>query len=592
MSLKRRLNVLVERSPFGPALVESGQLAGRRLQRLTGPLRGRYNDAASLLGARRVSEPMSESLRRIVAPQRTQLQQPLPANAPRVLIASGYGLSDIKLVFEAIFGMALRLRGARPIALSCDATLSACEFNPLGCLRPAPWAFTTPSERQAAVSSCTTCINGSMSMFRAAEVEVATLARYAREDDLTRLAGIADGVPYADYRAYVYRDVEVGQHAFASMLRATLRGTLLDTPATRWLFRRYLVSAMHVVDLAHRAFADLRPDHLIAIHGVYVTHGTLCETARRAGIHVVVYGMPYRKGTVWLSHDDTYHRTLTEEPHEAWENTPLSVEQNAQLDAYLDSKRGGGRDYVSYHPRPVEDAAHIASALQLDRRRPIITLFTNVLWDAQIYYGYNAFPDMLAWLDATIARFAARPELQLVVRVHPAEVKGGMPTCQPILAELHARHPRLPENVRVVPPESDISSYTLAEMSRATLIYGTKMGLEIAVRGVPVVVAGDTFNRGKGFTYDVETAAAYDELLARIETLPRNSPAMVERARRYANYLFFRRMMDFPLVSVEDPHYSRGLRLEFASLDALQPEADRTLDTICGGILRGTPFVL
>lgn len=560
-----------------------------------GRARTRLNDVAAALGRERThAEPVGLQWRRILRGAR------LPAagvhgEPVRVLIAAGYGLSEGKLAFETILAAALRLRGADPRVMITDAALTACEFNPEGGWDPEPEGNAGdpargPRSRRAFCDYCRTGIRSAFSNFDIPEV---SLRRFMRDGDFDRLIPLLDDVAYADYRGFRYRDVAVGEHAFASMLRLTLRGTLEDDAETRALHRRVLLATMHYVDLLFRMFAEEKPERVVEVHGVYLVHGTLAEVARLHDVPVVVWGMPYRHGTVWLSHEDSYHRTLVTEPTQVWENDALSPLQAREVNDYLESKRGGGRDYVSYHPNPEEDRDAIVRELNLDPDRPIVSMYTNVIWDAQIYYDFNAFENMLDWVYATIEFFAQRPDVQLVIRVHPAEVKGGgMPTRQPIVPELARRFPELPANVRIVPPESDVSSYTLAEMSRAALIYGTKMGLEIAVRGIPVVVAGETFNRGKGFTYDIESRDEYFELLGRVEKLPRNSPEMVERARRYAYYLFFRRMMDFPLLAIADAHKSTGLWLRFDSLAALEAGRDATLDVICEGILNGSAFTL
>lgn len=552
----------------------------------------RLNDLAVQLGReRRFPEPVGLQWRRIL---RNSAPLPaVPAGAPKVLIAAGYGLSEAKLAFETILTAALRLRGADPRILLCDAGLAACEFNAAGAFDPFPGTSPQQLGPRARRAMCDQCRGGIRSAFAELDVPELSLLEYHEADDFARLKRILDEVSPRDFRSFRYRDISVGEHAFASMLRLTLRGTLLEDDETEQLHRRVLMSAMHYVDMLERLFEVERPDHVVAVHGVYLMHGTICEVARRHGVPVVVWGMPYRQGTVWLSHEDSYHRTLVTESHDAWQDRALTDAEGRQLDEYLDSKRGGGRDYVSYHPNPVEDRQKILDELDLDPTRPIVSMFTNVIWDAQIYYDFNAFDNMLDWVYATVEHFAKRPDVQLVIRVHPAEVKGGgMPTKQPIVPELQRRFPQLPANVRVVPPESDVSSYTLAEMSRATLIYGTKMGLEIAVRGIPVVVAGETFNRGKGFTHDIETREQYIDLLDRIEDLPANSPAMVGRARRYAHYLYFRRMIDFPLLEVGDVHRSAGVWLRFDEIDALGPGRDPALDIICDGVRRGTPFIV
>ena len=66
----------------------------------------------------------------------------------------------------------------------------------------------------------------------------------------------------------------------------------------------------------------------------------------------------------------------------------------------------------------------------------MIGLLTNVSWDAQLHYPANAFANMLEWLVQTCRYFATRPDLQLLVRVHPAEISGFPPSRQPILGEL------------------------------------------------------------------------------------------------------------------------------------------------------------
>lgn len=551
--------------------------------------RSLLNRASTTLGREPSwEEPLPAQWRSIL--RRSAPLEPSAATGTRVLIAAGYGLSGSKLAFETILAAALRARGAEPVVLSCGGALPACEFNPLGCHSPDPGPYALPGGPRARRAMCDGCGAAVRAAFAPLDVPVLQLTEFARNEELDAAQALIGKVSFADYRGFEYRGVAVGEHAYSSMLRATLRGTLEPDERTAWQFRRYLLAGILYVNQLERLIEQHRPERMVAVHGVYMVHGTICDVARRHGIPVVVWGFPYRQGTVWLSHGDSYHRTLVTEPTSLWEDRALSAEESTELDAYLDSKRGGGRDYVSYHPNPEEDAGRIIEELQLDPSRPVVTLYTNVIWDAQIYYDCNVFANMFEWVYATIEHLAARPEVQLVIRIHPAEVKGGMPTRQPILPELMARFPVLPANVRIVPPESDVSSYTLAEMSAATLIYGTKMGLEIALRGVPVVVAGETFNRGKGFTHDVASAAEYHALLERIEHLPRNTPQMVERARRYAHYLYYRRMMDFPLLSIKEPHRSIGVQLAFETLDALQPGRDRTLDAICTGILEGQEF--
>jgi hypothetical protein len=562
-------------------------------RRLRGLARSSFNDFNRMLGTgKEIEEPLRQQWLRVLRRSGEMLRRLPNPDGPRILLATGYGWGAAMLTFESILATALRLRGAEPIILLCDKALPSCEFNRFGNFFPEPDRFGPPLSKRGRLERCRICTDNILDPFDLLPFSLSAFSKLVRLDDLDRISRIVDSIPYDSYGDAVYRDIHVGEHAFSSVLRAALRGTLLDDEETRWLFRRYLMASILVTDLTERHFARVQPERVLAVHGIYVTHGTICEVARKHGIPVIVHGIPYRRGTVWLSHNDTYHRTLVTEPNSRWEDLHLTPSMRERIDGYLASRRLSSRDYVAYHVNAVEDRETLISELELDVRRPIISLFTNVLWDAQLYYRHNAFSNMLEWLFETIRYFEKRQDLQLVIRIHPAEAKGIMPTNQPLLAEIEREFSALPRNVKIIPSESNLSSYTLAETSQASIIYGTKMGVEIAVSGTPLIIAGETFNRRKGYSYDAETREEYFALLDRIPDLPRNTPEMVERARKYAYHLFFRLMIDFPLFSVKEGVHLSGPRLQFDNLDALAPGRCRALDLICKGITdASTPFI-
>jgi hypothetical protein len=196
---------------------------------------------------------------------------------------------------------------------------------------------------------------------------------------------------------------------------------------------------------------------------------------------------------------------------------------------------------------------------------------------------------MLEWVHETIAYFARRPELQLVIRVHPAEIRGGLPSRQPLVTEIAKRWPQLPANIFIVPPESRVSTYAVLEHCDAALIYGTKMGVELTSVGIPVIVGGEAWIRNKGLTLDARTAQEYFQLLDRLPLRGRLDAETVRRAKMYAYHFFFRRMM--PLEVMEPAEGKPPYRVRVERLADLRPGRHRGLDIVCDGILKGTPFV-
>ncbi len=190
-----------------------------------------------------------------------------------------------------------------------------------------------------------------------------------------------------------------------------------------------------------------------------------------------------------------------------------------------------------------------------------------MVWDAQLHYRQRAFASQVEWVLKTIEHFASRKDIQLAIRVHPAEVTGSLPSRQPIAAEIAAKFPKLPKNVALIKPSADISTYALAQASDSVIIYATKTGIELAARGIPVIVAGESWLRGKEIGFDCDDRQAYETLLAALPVGHRLDAERTARAQRYAYHFFFRRMIE---------RVGRGRCRDGASTDSGAPRPTRS----------------
>jgi len=164
------------------------------------------------------------------------------------------------------------------------------------------------------------------------------------------------------------------------------------------------------------------------------------------------------------------------------------------------------------------------------------------------------------------------------------------PSRQPILGELRKAIPHLATNIIVVPPESGLSTYALMSLCNSVIIYGTKMGVELTSRGIPVVVAGEAWIRNKGLTRDASSPDEYFRILDRLPFSEQLDSGQLARARRYAYHFFFNRMIPLPFI---EPKAGDSIyRLKLTALRELLPGESEGLDTICRGILERGPFVL
>lgn len=337
---------------------------------------------------------------------------------------------------------------------------------------------------------------------------------------------------------------------------------------------------------AERILDGHRPRAVLTSHGIYLLWGVVTRVARRKGIPLTVWGNGYRTGTLRLSQGNWYEAAIAE-PVAAWEDLALTPERAGRLDDYLNHRWDGQRDRRPLFEPRGGAADFTLAQLGLDPTKPTLGVFPNVAWDADLALKEVAFRDMNDWLIETVRSFVDRPQWQLVVRVHPGEAIATTNERTDMVIE--RAFPRLPGNIAVVPAESKINSYTLARALRATTVYGSQIGLELACRGIPVLVSAGCFYEGKGFSIDVTSREQYRAQLARLDTIAPLDDAAVRRARTYAYHYYFRRLTPFPYL------ISRGWsaleEVALRRLEELLPERDPDLDRTVEGILEDKPIL-
>jgi hypothetical protein len=505
---------------------------------------------------------------------------------PRVLMATAIGSHAHAVTLESALAAALTFRGAEVHALICDGAMSACAECEAS-LYPDVARF---AERGPGPDLCRDCAWPAERVYAELGLKVHRYTDWLTPADRTEARRIAAEHSYDRIRNFTLDDLAIGEHAYAGALRFFATGSLDAEPQAEPVLRRYLESALVTAFASRRLIRAVGFTSVVVTHGIYVPWGITAEVARGEGVHLSTWNVAYRKRRFIFSHDDTYHHTLMTEPREHWERRDLSAAQDRDLTKYLASRREGLFDWIVFHRARRQDPEEIANRIGLDRTRPAIGVLTNVTWDAQLHYPANAFPNIVEWLVQTCEYFATRPDLQLIIRVHPAEISGFPPSRQPILEELRKRVPSLAPNIIVVPPGSDMSTYALMSLCDAAIIYGTKMGVELTSVGIPVIAAGEAWIRNKGLTYDASSPAEYIRILQRLPFGQRLGAGHVTRARRYAYHFFFNRMIPLPFI---DPKAGFPIyRLKLDNLQQLLPGASPGLDTICDGILRRQPFIL
>ena len=354
-----------------------------------------------------------------------------------------------------------------------------------------------------------------------------------------------------------FLDVEPADQIPGELIKAVERVTVFDAQYT--LQREdvnedepiYQLRHERNLEAARKAYAYFqknRPDVVIIPNGMIQEYGVVYEAARLLGIPAVTYEFGEQDQRVWLERNKLVMYHFTDQAWEKFRGRLLDREQRGWLETFLKARQGvqvGAAFAHLYQKTSRFGPESIRSSLGLDDR-PIVLLPTNVLGDSATL-GRTVFTKSMAeWIERLVPYFAAHSEIQWVVRIHPAETW----TVGPSVAEIfHKAMPSLPSHIRLIGSTEKVNTYDLMDITDMALVYTTTAGLEIALRGIPVLVSGRAHYRKKGFTLDADTWEEYFRLLdAALADLPghRLTAQQVETARSYAYFFFHEYPYPFP----------------------------------------------
>ncbi len=293
---------------------------------------------------------------------------------------------------------------------------------------------------------------------------------------------------------------------------------------------------------------ESKPIAVIVPNGTIQELGAAYRVAKYAGIPVTTYEFSDQKDCIWMAQNAEIMRQETKALWKTRKDKPLSPEQRTRIESLYKAKVQGDlfENFVRHWQSSRRKGSdEVRKSLGLDER-PIVLLATNVLGDS-LTLGRQVFSTTMAdWIERSVEYFAKRQDVQLVIRIHPGEVLTHGPSMVDVVSNLL---PELPEQIHVIGPSEKVNTYDLIEIADLGLVYTTTTGMEMAMSGVPVIVAGVTHFKSNGFTFEPQTYPEYYELLDKILTDPakfRLGTQQVDLAWRYAYTFFFEFSLPFP----------------------------------------------
>ncbi len=354
---------------------------------------------------------------------------------------------------------------------------------------------------------------------------------------------------YKECLAYTYHDLPLGDMTYNSVMHYYRRGGATFTQEEIEGYRDYLAIGMILTDTLEHALDELQPDIIFTLNGSFIDSRIQLALATKRNIRVVTFEAGFMLNSIVIAENEpTITYPMQKYLPREYATYRLSQSQQQTLDSYLTERSLGQNCVLDYYGKPVFDHAAIRKEIGIEPNVIPDVLFTNLQWDSTQLNSDIAFKNQVNWILHTINLYKSLPSRTLVIRIHPAEVNPpAIESKEKILDTIIEHYPELPPNVHIIPPESKISSYPLSDLANLVLVYASTVGLESAIMGKRVLVAGRSHYRRAGFTANITSIDQYASYVHNPDSIPFDQ-MYVSEARKYAYFFFFGYMI--PLSSV------------------------------------------
>ena len=375
----------------------------------------------------------------------------------QVLFFSPYSAWHYHAAVEASLAHALEQRGAQVSTVLCDGRFGACDIYR---------ANLNPRQED----SCAQCqARQARSLGQLGRAWI-WLGRYLTPERERAVDDWARDLDLTNWRTSRWQGHPVGVWAESSVLYQFRRTTMqLDDPECARMLRQGLRDTAIAIEAVGALLDEQKPELLVLLNGRFFAHRVAIELARLRGIRFVTHergankdGLMFRDGR--LIHDLAAY----EEMWRAWKQVPLSPEEVRGVRAMLhDRRHGKGLSWTAYSPPPQERQA-LRVRLCLDER-PIVSILSSSEDEVAAFpeWSAGAFPRPFEWLDGIVALARQRPDLQFVLRLHPALEKMG--ASAESLNAVDQRFAQAPVNLTIIKPGADVSTYTLCDLSAVAI---------------------------------------------------------------------------------------------------------------------------
>ncbi|MBY0471662.1 capsule biosynthesis protein [bacterium] len=396
---------------------------------------------------------------------------------------------------EALIAESLVRSGNQVSYVTCGRT-----FNDY-CVSMSAFSLGYQSSSEEKEKVCKSCVQNKNLILKEFGFTNYDLFSKLSTEDRSEADALLKSVTQKNFLDLSLHDVPVGKMALYEVLLTFKRIDLDFTPDQWAAYLSSLKNTIYSVLAGKKILDQVQPDRVFVYNNLYSVNAAFCRLAENRGAKVYFLhgglGLANRNQTLIMGTGNAFqfYKRLIDQWAD-FENIPSPKEDLAAVtDHYLEVLKG--QNVFAYSEPREGDPQDLREKLSIRKDQKVLVAAMSSLDEMFSAHSIGIrkipqnllFSDQVEWVQALIQYVKDRPELFLVIRVHPREFPNKRENQKSQHACLLEKvFSDLPPNVRVNWPSDGISLYDLAEETDVFLSSWSSVGKEMSFLGIPVVV--------------------------------------------------------------------------------------------------------
>jgi hypothetical protein len=395
---------------------------------------------------------------------------------------------------EALVAEALQQQGNQVVYVTCGEAFKSY------CVAMQSMKLSTDSTPEQKARVCAECNANKTVLRREMGLKSYDLREKVTQDEWEQVRQIVSRATAENILDLVLDGVAVGRFSFYQFILRTKKFEMSFTASEWEQFKIELENSLIAFFAARNILQLEKPDRIITYNSLYSVNRVFCESAAVMGIPVYFLhagaNLSNRLHGLMMGRDNTWEYAFRlSDRWQQYKDVACSPQMLARVTAHF-LELCAGRNAFAYSSAVSDEPPNVRNRFGIDPKKKLLVAAMSSydeVFAAEIAGVHKPdmgiFPTQIQWIKALIRFMADRPDLALILRIHPRE----FPNKRDAVMSRHALEIRsllenLPPNVKVNWPTDKLSMYQLADQTDVVLNAWSSVGREVTALGIPVVL--------------------------------------------------------------------------------------------------------